>query len=148
MDRKQAEDRLIDWLLVNIDKIKMVLQEMKDVGSTVVYSDCPNIELITDRTERKIVYVDEALKIVEIVISTIKRICTNDDLFDVFTAIYFDGKRLKDAMTECQMSSMQVRYRRKQIRDSVKENLGDADIEIEDVLDLKIASKIGLKEAS
>jgi hypothetical protein len=148
MDRKLAEDRLIDWLLANIDKIKMVLQEMKNVGSTVVYSDCPNLELVTDKTEKKIVYVDEALEIVEIVINVIKTICADDNLFDVFTAIYFEGKKLKQAAFDCQMSLMQIRYRRRQIQKLTREKLENSEIDFEDILDLKIASKIGLKEAS
>jgi len=148
-----VEYKLIDWVLFNIDLIKQLLKEMKYTGAAVVYSDSPGLEVVTDKMERIIVFVDDALKVVETIEKAIEKICEDDDLFDIFTEVYFEQRKLADIPIvlrekyQKQISERTVKTKKRQIQNIVRKYLSDEDIEIEFIASLMSALKINPKSA-
>jgi len=146
-----VEYKLIDWVLFNIDLIKQLLKEMKYTGAAVVYSDSPGLEVVIDKMERIIVFVDDALKVVETIEKAIEKICEDDDLFDIFTEVYFEQRKLADIPIvlrekhQKQISERTVKTKKRQIQNIVKKYLSDEDIEIEFIASLMSALKINPK---
>lgn len=153
MKTELVEYKLIDWVLFNIDLIKQLLKEMKYTGAAVVYSDSPGLEVVTDKMERIIVFVDDALKVVETIEKAIEKICEDDDLFDIFTEVYFEQRKLADIPIvlrekyQKQISERTVKTKKRQIQNIVRKHLSDEDIEIEFIASLMSALKINPKSA-
>lgn len=153
MKTELVEYKLIDWVLFNIDLIKQLLKEMKYTGAAVVYSDSPGLEVVTDKMERIIVFVDDALKVVETIEKAIEKICEDDDLFDIFTEVYFEQRKLADIPIvlrekyQKQISERTVKTKKRQIQNIVRKYLSDEDIEIEFIASLMSALKINPKSA-
>lgn len=153
MKTELVEYKLIDWVLFNIDLIKQLLKEMKYIGAAVVYSDSPGLEVVTDKMERIIVFVDDALKVVETIEKAIEKICEDDDLFDIFTEVYFEQRKLADIPIvlrekyQKQISERTVKTKKRQIQNIVRKYLSDEDIEIEFIASLMSALKINPKSA-
>lgn len=146
MNKKLAEERLIDWLLYNIDIIKILLKEMAYLESTVVYNDYVPGTTATDRMEKIIVFVDESMQIIKVVENAIERL--SDDLFDALISIYFDGKTLKESAEVLGNTVDQVRYKRKRIQRIIRDQIDDNDIELEKIYNLQRILRIGIKKAS
>jgi hypothetical protein len=142
MKDELIEYKLIDWVLFNIELIKKLLKEMKYTGAATVYSDASNLEIVTDKMEKNIVYVDESLEMMAVIENAIQEACKDDELFVVVTELYFENKSMPEVAIKLKVTERQVKYRKRQIQNIVRKYLYDADKEINFIASLMSALKI------
>jgi hypothetical protein len=139
-------NRLIDWLLFNLDEIKKYIKEMDYLGATMVFgafggSDEPDI------MEKNIISLEDAKKIIQSVENTISRF--DGQAFDIYIGRYHN-KMIYNRIAEFEdISEITVKRTIKRIRQDVADQLDNDDVTLDYVLSLKIKlGYISLKKVS
>lgn len=135
-DPKELEklwNRMIDWLLFNLEEIDSYIDEMLYLGSGIIYGYGP--PPANDSIELNIIMVDEAKSIINTVESCIKQFEQDD--FDIFIDRYLDGMVYPQIAEWRGISEITVKRRIKKIRKFIRENIENNDIEIETIVRLR-----------
>lgn len=124
-------NKLVDWLLYNLDEIKQYIREMEVLQLTVIYSVCPSTQDI-DPLGKNIIMVEEAKQIITSVETTIKNL--DPDLFDIYIDRY-QNDMLYDRIAEFEeVSIITVKRAIKSIRESIKDDFENNEISMERIL--------------
>lgn len=124
-------NKLVDWLLYNLDEIKQYIKEMDILQSTIVYSTCPGGQDLNP-LEKNIFAVDDAKQIVSSVETSIKNF--DSDMFDIYVDRY-QNDMLYDKIAEFEdISIITVKRAIKHIRELVISDFDNNEISMDDVL--------------
>lgn len=127
-------NRLVDWLLYNLDEIKQYIGEMEIMQLTVIYNVCPSTQDI-DPLEKNIIMIEEAKQIITSVETTIKNL--DSELFDMYIDRY-QNDMLYDRIAEFEeVSIITVKRAIKKIRESIKNDFENNEISMERILLLR-----------
>lgn len=135
-DPKELEklwNRMIDWLLFNLEEIKSYVNEMLYIGSGIVCGFGP--PPIDDSIELNIIMVDEAKLIINTIESSIKQLESDD--FDIFIDRYLDGMTYSRIAEWEDIAEITVKRHIQKIRKFIRECIENNDIEIETIVKLK-----------
>jgi hypothetical protein len=128
---EKVYNKLVDWLLYNLDEIKQYIKEMEILQSTIVYSICPGGQEI-DPIEKNIVAVEDAKQIVSSVETSIKNF--DSDLFDIYMDRY-QNDMLYDRIAEFEeVSIITVKRAIKSIREAAIDDFNNNEISMNEVL--------------
>jgi hypothetical protein len=139
-------NRLIDWLLFNLDEIKKYIKEMDYLGATTVFgafggNDEPDI------MEKNIISLEDAKKLIQSVENTISKF--DEQEFDVYIGRYHN-KMIYNRIAEYEdISEITVKRTVKRIRQDVADGFDNDDVTLDNVLSLRRKlSYISLKKVS
>lgn len=127
-------NRLIDWLLFNLDEIKSYVREMIYLGSGIVsgIGAAPEVDA---SLELNIIAVDEATKIITAVTAAIKQLEPED--FDIYIDRYHNEMIYSKIAEFEEIAEITVKRHIQKIRDIVKNHIDQSDIDLETIVKLK-----------
>jgi hypothetical protein len=139
-------NRLIDWLLYNLDEIDKNIKEQVYLGAATITSGAIGSSEI-DIMEKNILEIDDAKKIIRSVKNTIENL--DERQFDIYIGRYHNKLVYKEIANFEEINEMTVKRAIKEIRQEVEEGFNREDITFDSVLTLrKKLNSIKLKEVS
>jgi hypothetical protein len=127
-------NRLIDWLLFNLDEIKSYIAEMNYLGSGVV-SGIGSLPESDSSLELNIIAIDEAKAIIKVVEMAIKEL--EPENFDIYIDRYHNDMDYSQIAEWEEVAEITVKRHIQKIRNVIKNSLDGEDIEVETVVRLK-----------
>ena len=131
---KKLWNRLIDWLLFNLDEIKSYVREMNYLGSGIISGNGVSPESDSS-LELNVIAVGEATEIIRSVLAAIKQLESED--FDIYIDRYQNDMIYSRIAEWEEVSEITVKRHIQKIRDTVKDCFDKEEIEVETIIKLK-----------